>query len=60
VRADGMQSILQNPIHTLETTTTACHAEAQTTCDLEENHDPGRISSFPLDRAAIREQASGA
>ena len=58
-RADGMRSILHNPIHTLETTTTARHAEAQTMCDLEENHDPGRISSFPLDRAAIREPASG-
>jgi hypothetical protein len=58
-RADGMQIILDNPIHTLETTTTGCHAEAQTTCDLEENHDPGRISGFPLDRAAIREPASG-
>lgn len=29
-RADGMRSILHNPIHTLETTTTGCHAEAQT------------------------------
>ena len=58
-RADGMRSILHNPIHTLETTITACHAEAQTMCDLEENHDPGRISSFPLDRAAIRERARG-
>lgn len=58
-RADGMQIILHNPIHTLETTTTGCHAEAQTTCDLEENHDPGRISCFPLDRAAIREPARG-
>jgi len=54
-----MQIILHNPIHTLETTTTGCHAEAQTTCDLEENHDPGRISCFPLDRAAIREPARG-
>lgn len=58
-RADGMRSILHNPIHTLETTTTGCHAEAQTMCDLEENYDPGRISSFPLDRAAIREPARG-
>ena len=58
-RADGMRSILHNPIHTLETTTTGCHAEAQTMCDLEENYDPGRISSFPLDRAAIRERARG-
>ncbi|RBI66810.1 hypothetical protein DQW77_17895, partial [Roseovarius sp. TE539] len=58
-RADGMRSILHNPIHTLETTTTGCHAEAQTMCDLEENHDPGRIRCFPLDRAAIREPARG-
>jgi len=36
-----MQSILHNPIHTLKTTTTEYHDEAQS-CDLEENHDPGR------------------
>jgi len=58
-RADGMQSILHNPIQKLETTSTGCYAEAQTTCDLEETHDPGRIRCFPLDRAAIRQQACG-
>ncbi|WP_162804711.1 hypothetical protein [Tritonibacter mobilis] len=37
-----MRRILHNPSHTLETTTTGCHAEAQNMCDLEENHDPDR------------------
>jgi hypothetical protein len=58
-RADGLRSILHNPIHTLETTTTECHAEAQTMFEHEENHGPARISCFPLDRAAMREPARG-
>lgn len=54
----GMRIIPHNPIHTLETTATGYHHEAQISTSKRTMTLDGR-TAFPLDNAAIRERARG-